>query len=103
MEAARAMRAKKLEERRIAQVFFQVCALAQILRINLWNRQSVLAKIPGEREECDILLLHGIQNPDSAERAAGEPDDGAPGAAERTLKRPHVFGRHMKMLFKKLL
>ena len=82
---------KKLEERGVAQVFFQVGALAQILRINLRNRQSVAAKMPGKLQERDVLLAHGIENADGARSPAGEPDDGAPRAAELALKRLHML------------
>ena len=58
---AGAIPAKKLEQCRVAQVFFEVSALAQILRIDLRHRQSVAAKMPGELKESDILLPHGIQ------------------------------------------
>ena len=90
--------AEEFEECRIAQVFFKVGALAQILRINLRHRQSAAAKMPGEFKESDILLAHGIEDADGADSFAGEPDDGTPRAAELALKRLHVFGRQLVML-----
>ena len=59
--------------------------------------------MPGKREKCGILLAHVRENADGAEAAAGEPDNGAPGAAKLALKRPHILGRQMKMFFEKLL
>ena len=46
MAVAGAIAAEKLKERGVAQVFFQVSVLAQILGINLRNRQSAAAKMP---------------------------------------------------------
>ncbi len=82
--------AEKFEERGVAQVFFQVGALAQILRINLRHRQSVAAKVPRKLKESEILLAHGIQNADGGETSAGEPDYGPARAAELALKRPYL-------------
>ena len=90
--------AEEFEERGVAEVFFEVGALAQILRVDLRHRQSVTAKMAGELKKGDVLFAHGVENADGAVAAAGEPDDDASRAAELALKRLHAFGRQMEML-----
>ena len=92
---------KKIKERGVAQVFFDVSALGQIIRINLRDRQPVLAKMAGKLEEGDILLAHGIENTDGGFPSAGKPDDGTPRGAELALKRLNHFGWQSVMLLEK--
>jgi hypothetical protein len=40
--------AQELEERGVAEIFFEVGALAQILRVDFGDGQSVAAKVAGE-------------------------------------------------------
>ena len=96
---ASAVLPEKLEERGVAQVLFEVSALAQILPINLRNRQSVPAKMPREFKESHILLPHGIKNANGARPPAGEAHNGPPRTAQFALKRLHDFGRQPVMLF----
>ncbi len=95
---ARAMRAEELKERGIAQVFFEIRALIQILGINLRHRQTVAAKMAGELEKSDILFAHRIENADGVMAASVKTSNDAPRAAELPLQRLHAFRRRMKML-----
>jgi hypothetical protein len=56
------------------------------------------AEMPGELKESNILFAYRIQNADGADSSTGEPNDGAPRAAELALKRPHILGRQVAML-----
>ena len=56
MAVAGAIGAEELEERGVAEVFFEVGALAQIFGIDFGHRQAVAAKMPGEFEEGDVLF-----------------------------------------------
>jgi hypothetical protein len=57
--------------------------------------------MPGELEEGDILLSHGIENADGGFSTAGKADDGATGGAELALKRLNHLGRYPVMLLEK--
>ena len=63
---ARPMLREKLEERRVAQVFFEISALVQIFRVDFRHGQTVLAKMPGELQEGDVFFAHVIQNANRA-------------------------------------
>ena len=63
---AGAIGAEEFEERGVAEIFFEVGALAQILGIDLRHGQAMAAKMAGELEEGDILFAHGIENADGA-------------------------------------
>ena len=58
---------EKLKKRRVAKVFFEISAVAQIFGVNLRHRQTVPAKMPGKFEEGDVLFAHVIQNANRAE------------------------------------
>src|ERR1019366_10821503 len=88
----------KLKERRVAQVFFEVGALAQIFAIDFRHRQAVAAKMPGEFQKSRVLFADVVQNSYGAELAAGQPNDLAPRAAELALQRLHPFHREVEML-----
>ncbi len=93
---------QKLEERRVAEVFFEIGAVVQIFAIDFRHGQTMPAKMPGKFKKGDVLFAHVVQNADRAESAAGQPDDLAPRAAELALQRLHLLGRRVEMLLKKL-
>ena len=78
---------EKLEQRGVAQVFFEIGALAQIFAINFRHRQTMPPEMPGKFEEGDVLFTHVVQNANRAGRSAGQPDDLASGTAELSLQR----------------
>ena len=65
-----AMSREKLKKRGVAQIFFEISAVAQILGINFRHRQTVPAKMPGKFEEGDILFAHVIENANRADAFA---------------------------------
>ena len=95
---AGAIGAEEFEERGVAQIFFKVSAVAQILGVNLGDGQAMAAKVAGELKKGKVLFAHGVENADGGVARAGEADDIAPRAAELALKRLHVFSRRMKVL-----
>ena len=93
--------AEEFKERGVAQVFFKVGALAQILGKNLRDRQAMTAKMAGELEEGDILFAHRIENANGGMSRSGEADDDASRAAELALERLNALRRRLKVLFEK--
>ena len=78
---------EKLKKRGVPEIFFEISALAQILRVNFRHRQSVLAKMPGKFEKRDVFFAHVIQNANRAVAFAGEADDLSPRTAELAVER----------------
>src|SRR5882762_1997266 len=99
---AGAMFREELIKCRVAQVFLEIGALGQIVRINLRHRQTVPVKVPGEFEKRDVLFPHTIQNANRAVFFAGQPDDLAPPSTEFALQRQHPFDGRVEVLLKKL-
>ena len=101
----RAMRAEKVEQRGVAQVFFEIRALLQIFGVNLRHRQSMAAEMPGKLQEGDVSLR--------APRSTTPMALTVRRPASRTMLRPeapklplqglHLLGRRAKMLLEKLL
>ena len=60
---ARSMFRKKLKQRRVAQILFEIGAVIQILGIDLRHRQTMPAKMPGEFQEGRVLFAHVVQMP----------------------------------------
>jgi hypothetical protein len=58
--------------------------------------------MPGELKKRGVLFTDWIHNADGAQLAGGQPDDGAPRAAELALKRAHLFRRQRVVLLEKL-
>ena len=100
---ARPMLREKLEERGVTQVFLEISALVQILRINFRHRQTVPAKMPRKLEERDVLFAYVIQNANRAAFLVGKPDDVPSRAAQLALQRLDSPSRNAEMLLKKLL
>ncbi len=92
---------KKLEERRVAQILFEIGALVQILGIDLRHRQAMPAKMPGEFEEGHVLFAHVVQNADGADFRARQADDLAPRPAELPLHRLYPLDRRVEVLLEK--
>ena len=63
---ADAVLGEEVKKRGVAQIFFQIRPLGQILRINFRHRQPVPAEVPGKFQESDVLLAHIVQNADGA-------------------------------------
>jgi len=93
---------EKLKKSRVPQVFFEISAVGQVFLIYFRHRQAVPAKMPGEFQESDVLLVHSIQDANGAEVGAGQPDDISPRAAKLALKRLHSIDTRVKMLLEKL-
>ena len=91
---------QKLKKRGFAQVFFKVGALAQILLIDLRDRQAMTAKMSRKLEEGSVLFTHRIEDTDGAFARAGEADNETPRAAKLALKRQHESRRRAEMLLK---
>ena len=92
---------EKFEQRRVAEVLFEICALAQIFRINFRNRQPCRRKCRENSRKRDILFTHAVQN---ADRAGSPP-------VSRMILRPeppsspaaaHPLSRRVEMLLEKL-
>ena len=62
----RAIFREKLKECCVSEIFFEISALAQILRINFRHRQTVPAKMAGKFEESDVFFAHVVQNANRA-------------------------------------
>ncbi len=92
------MAGKKLKKRCIPQVLFEVSSMIQIFGIDFWYGQTVLAKMPREFEERDVLLAHIVQNSDGGDLPARQPYNFAPRAAELPLQRLHLLHRHPEVL-----
>jgi hypothetical protein len=56
--------------------------------------------MPGKLKKSNVFFAHGVQDADGARPSCREPQDGAPGAAQVALQRPHVFGGVPEMLLK---
>ena len=76
---------KKLEERGVAQIFFEIGALLQVFCVDLRDRQAMPAKVPGKLQKGDILFANIVQNPDRAMAGPRDPSDPPPRAAQLAL------------------
>ncbi len=93
------MAGEKLKQRGVAQVLFQVCALAQILRINLRHRQDRGGESAWRiRGTPRSLPVNVIEDADGAEAVIGKADDGAFRSAQSALHRIHPQGGGVKVL-----
>ncbi len=90
---------QKFIECRVAKVLFEIGAFVQVFLIDLWNRQSMPAKMLRELEKGDVLFADGIQDADSADALTRQPHNGAPRAAELALERAYLFRLKPVMLF----
>ena len=61
---------EKLEQRRVAEVFFEIGALAQIFAIDFRHGQSMPPEVPGEFEKRDVFFTHVVQDANGA-RSSG--------------------------------
>jgi len=74
---AAAVLAQEIKERGVAQVLLDIGVLAQVVGIDVGNRQAAAIKMPGELEECNVFFADGIDDADGAHARAGEPHNGA--------------------------
>src|SRR5260370_40747251 len=72
---------EEFEERGVAEVFFKICAVAEVFGVNFRNGKTVAAKMFGEYEEGGVLFADAIENAYVAVLSIGEPEDAASGAA----------------------
>ena len=66
---------EKLEEGGIAEVFFQIGAVVEVLGVDFRHRQAVPPEMPGEFQEGDVLLADAVQDANGAVLLVAEPDD----------------------------
>ena len=92
---------EKPEKRRVTQVFFEICAMAQVFSIDFRHGQTVPPKVPGEFEESDILFAYLIQNANRAESFVGKPDDFASRTAKLALEWLYPSRGGVEVLLKK--
>ena len=101
------MCAEEFEERGVAEVFFEIGALAQVVGVDLGDGQAVAAEVARELEEGDVLFADGIDDADGACACAPtrgcEPQNGAAGAAKLALQRLNAVGRVVKVPLEELL
>src|SRR5580700_1746393 len=65
------IRRKELKQRRVAEIFFQICTLIQILGIDFRDGEAVATEVLREVEESHILVSYVIENADRADLAGG--------------------------------
>ncbi len=94
---------EEFEERGVAEVFFEIRAMAQILGVDLGNGKSVAEKMFGEFEKSGVLFADAVENAYGAVLLIGEPDDFAPRTAEFALQRLDAVGRGVEMLLEEIL
>src|SRR5262249_42711086 len=58
---------KKLKKSGVSQVLFQICALAQIFRVNFRHRQAAPPKMAGKLEKSSVFFAHAVANADGRE------------------------------------
>jgi hypothetical protein len=77
----------------------EVCSLSQIFAVDFRNRKPVLAKVPRELQECNILFTNSVEYPDRGLATAREPDNLAPRSPKFTLDGVYLLNRNVKVLF----
>src|SRR4249919_120478 len=76
--------------------------MIQVLRIDLRDREAMLAKMTREFQKGDVLFAHVIQNSDGSLFSAGQPNNLAPRPAQLHLQWLHVLYRDAEMLLKEI-
>jgi hypothetical protein len=99
---ARTVFRKKLEERGIAEVFFEIGAVAEVFGVDFGDGEAVAAKVFGEGDEGGVFFADAVENADGAIFFVGEADDFAAGTAEFALEREDALGRRVEMLLEEL-
>ena len=87
--ALRTVLGQELEERQVAQVFFQVSAVVQVFAINLGHRQAMLAEVAAEFHEGGVLFAHSVEDADRGVALIRQSDNTATGAAKLPLQGLH--------------
>ena len=102
---------KKLEERGVAEIFFQVSPVIEVFRIDLRHRQAMPAKVAGKFKKRGVLFANVIQNSDRADRLrlvpasvlAGQANDFSPRTSQLSLQSLNPRDRRMEVLLEKML
>ena len=101
-----AIRREKFKQRRVAEILFEISALAQVFGIDFRHWQAMPAKMPRKFKERDVLFAHVIENANGADRGSrcggGKADDLAAGAAQLTLQRLDPIRGKVKMPLEQL-
>jgi hypothetical protein len=84
--AALAIFGEKFEEGGAAEVFFNVGAAREIFGVDFGDGEIVFAEVFGEGEEGGVFFADVVEDADGGERACGEADNFAAGAAEFALE-----------------
>ena len=95
---ASAIFGKKLEERGIAEVFFEIGAVRKIFSVDFRDGKAMSAKMFREAEEGGVFFADVVENTDGGGGVVGEANDFAAGAAEVALKRMNARGWRVEML-----
>ncbi len=93
---------EELEERGVAEVFFEISAVAEVFGVNFRNGKTVATKVFGEFEESGVFFTDAVENADGAFFLARETDDLAAGTAELALERHNALWRSVEMLLEEL-
>ena len=100
---ARAILGEKFEKGRITEIFFEVCTVGEVLRVDFRNGQAVTAKMSRKCEKSGVLFAYAIENPDGGDFSGREADDFSARTAEFALQRLDVLHRRVKMPFEEFL
>src|SRR5262249_35517095 len=73
---------QELEERGVAQIFFEVGACIEIFGVDFRDRKSMAAEMFGEGKEGGVFFSNTVEDADSGGFAVGEADDAAARSAE---------------------
>ena len=93
---------EKLKQRGIAEIFFEIGAMSEVVGVDLGHRQTMFAKVTRELDKGGILLANVVKNADGASALANQANDATSRTAELTLQRLNAHDWRAKMLLEKL-
>lgn len=96
--AALAIFGEKLEERGVAEIFFEIGTVVEIFGVDFGDGEIVFAKMFGEGEEGGVFFADVVEDADGGARACGETDNLAAGAAEFALKGSNTLDGGVEVL-----
>jgi hypothetical protein len=99
---AGAVLGEELEERGVAEIFFEISAMGEVFGVDFGNGEAVTAKVFGEFEKGGVFFADAVENADGTEFCVGEANDFTAGSAELALEREDMLGRNVEMLLEEL-
>jgi hypothetical protein len=99
---ARTIFRKKLEERDVAEVFFEIGAVGEVFGVDFRHGEAVAAKMFGEGEEGGVLFADAVEDANGGGFFVRKADDFAAGTPEFSLEREDMLGRSVEMLLEEL-